>query len=388
MPAHALRDRAAIVGVGRTEFSRNSGVSTLALALRAIASALGDAGLSIRDIDGVACHRVGDSVPAALVAQALGVDDLRFHYDLFGGGSASAGVLAGAAMAIATEQAECVVCWRAINARSEWRMGGTGRAAPDTPEFQYLVPYGHFTPPQHFAMFARAYMDAYGVEPEDLGRIAIQQREHAVDNPRAMMRSPLTMQDYLESRWIAEPLRLYDCCLETDAAVALVVTSAARASDLPRVPILISGATYGSGHTWFSNNRGDWTTTAAATMSKRLYAMAGIGPDEVDVAELYDAFTPLVLVQLEDYGFCRKGEAAGLVADGATAIGGSLPVNTHGGHLSEGYVHGLNHVAEAVDQLRWACGERQVAGAEVALSTGQPGYVAGSTSAVILRRAR
>jgi acetyl-CoA acetyltransferase len=388
MPAHALRDRAAIVGVGRTEFSKNSGVSTLALALQAIASALGDAGLSIRDVDGVACHRVGDSVPAALVAQALGVDDLRFHYDLFGGGSASAGVLAGAAMAIATEQAECVVCWRAINARSEWRMGGTGRAAPDTPEFQYLVPYGHFTPPQHFAMFARAYMDAYGVEPEDLGRVAIQQREHAVDNPRAMMRSPLTMQDYLESRWIAEPLRLYDCCLETDAAVALVVTSAERARDLPRVPILISGATYGSGHTWYSNNRGDWTTTAAATMSKRLYAMAGIGPDEVDVAELYDAFTPLVLVQLEDYGFCPKGEAAGLVADGATAIGGSLPVNTHGGHLSEGYVHGLNHVAEAVDQLRWACNGRQVAGAEVALSTGQPGYVAGSTSAVILRRAR
>lgn len=388
MPAHALRDRAAIVGVGRTEFSRNSGVSTLALALQAIASALGDAGLSIRDVDGVACHRVGDSVPAALVAQALGVDDLRFHYDLFGGGSASAGVLAGAAMAIATEQAECVVCWRAINARSEWRMGGTGRAAPDTPEFQYLVPYGHFTPPQHFAMFARAYMDAYGVEPEDLGRIAIQQREHAVDNPRAMMRSPLTMQDYLESRWIAEPLRLYDCCLETDAAVALVVTSAERAHDLPHVPVLISGATYGSGHTWYSNNRGDWTTSAAATMARRLYAMAGIGPDEVDVAELYDAFTPLVLVQLEDYGFCPKGEAAALVADGATAIGGSLPVNTHGGHLSEGYVHGLNHAVEAVDQLRWACGERQVAGAEVALSTGQPGYVAGSTSAVILRRAR
>jgi acetyl-CoA acetyltransferase len=387
MPANALRDRAAIVGVGRTEFSRNSGVSTLALALKAIASALADAGLSIHDVDGVACHRVGDSVPAALVAQALGVDDLRFHYDLFGGGSASAGVLAGAAMAIATGVAECVVCWRAINARSEWRMGGTGRAAPDTPEFQYLVPYGHFTPPQHFAMFARAYMDAYGVEPEDLGRVAIQQREHAVDNPRAMMRSPLTMRDYLESRWIAEPLRLYDCCLETDAAVALVVTSAERARDLPHVPVLISGATYGSGHTWYSNDRGDWTTTAAATMAKRLYAMAGIGPDEVDVAELYDAFTPLVLVQLEDYGFCPKGEAAGLVSDGATAIGGSLPVNTHGGHLSEGYVHGLNHAVEAVDQLRWACGARQVAGAEVALSTGQPGYVAGSTSAVILRRA-
>jgi acetyl-CoA acetyltransferase len=387
MPAHPLRDRAAIVGIGYTEFSKNSGVSTLALALRAIAAALTDAGLSIGDVDGVACHRVGDSAPAVLVAHSLGIQDLRFHHDLFGGGSASAGVLAGAAMAVAAGQAECVVCWRAINARSEWRMGGTGRAAPDTPEFQYLVPYGHFTPPQHFAMFARAYMHAYGVEAEDLGRIAIQQRDNAVKSSRAMMRTPLTMQDYLASRWVAEPLRLYDCCLETDGAVALVVTSAVRARDLAHVPVLISGATYGSGHTWFSNHRGDWTTTAAAVMSKRLYEMAGIGPLEVDVAELYDAFTPLVLLQLEDYGFCQKGEAAALVAEGATAIGGRLPVNTHGGHLSEGYVHGLNHAVEAVNQLRWACGDRQVARAEVALSTGQPGYVAGSSSAVILRRA-
>ena len=149
---------------------------------------------------------------------------------------------------------------------------------------------------------------------------------------------------------------------------------------------MISGAAFGSGHTLYSNGRGDLTTTAATDMAPRLFAMAGCGPDDVDVAELYDAFTPLVLVQLEDYGFCKKGDAAGMVADGVTAIGGALPVNTHGGHLSEGYVHGLNHVAEAVSQLRWQCGPRQVAGAEVALSTGQPGYVAGSTSALLLRR--
>ena len=263
--AHPLRDRAAIAGIGATEFSKNSGVSTLALALRAVSTALGDAGLAIGDVDGVACHRVGDSVPAVLVAHSLGIQDLRFHYDLFGGGSASAGVLAGAAMAVATGQADCVVCWRAINARSEWRMGGTGRAAPDTPEYQYLVPYGHVTPPQHFAMFARAYMDAYGVGAEDLGRIAIQQRTNAALSPRAMMRTPLTMEDYLASRWIVEPFRLFDCCLETDAAVALVVTSAERARDLAQVPVLISGATYGSGHTWYSNHRADWTTTAAAS---------------------------------------------------------------------------------------------------------------------------
>ncbi|HZQ59165.1 MAG TPA: hypothetical protein VFA84_14085 [Acidimicrobiales bacterium] len=384
--SHPLRDRAAIAGIGWTEYSKNSGVSTLTLALRAIAAALADAGLTVHDVDGVACHRVGDSVPAVLVAQSLGVQDLRFHYDLFGGGSASAGVLGGAAMAVATGQADCVVCWRAINARSEFRMGGTGRAAPDTPEYQYLIPYGHVTPPQHFAMYARAYLERYGVAPEDLGRVAIQQRAHAVVNPRAMMRAPLSMDDYLASRWIVEPFRLFDCCLETDAAVALVVTSPERARDLRQVPVLISGAVYGSGHTLFSNHRGDWATSAAATMSGRLYAMAGVGPGDIDVAELYDAFTPLVLLQLEDYGFCAKGEAAALVADGATALGGRLPVNTHGGHLSEGYVHGLNHAIEAVSQLRWASGERQVEGAEVALSTGQPGYVAGSSSAVVLRR--
>jgi acetyl-CoA acetyltransferase len=361
-------------------------VSTLTLALRAIRAALDDAGLATSDVDGVACHRVGDSVQAAIVAHALGISDVRYHLDLFGGGSTSASVVGSAAMAVATGMAECVVCWRAVNARSGFRMGGTGRAAPDTVEFQYQAPYGFATPPQQFAMATRAYLDAHGVTAEDLGRVAITQRRHAVANERALMRTPLTMQEYLASRWVVEPLRLFDCCLETDAAVALVVTSAERAADLAHAPVLVSGAAWGSGHTLYSNRRADLTTTAAAEMAPRLYAMAGVGPDEIDVAELYDAFTPLVLLQLEDYGFCKKGEAAGLVADGVTALGGALPVNTHGGHLSEGYVHGLNHVAEAVAQLRGECGERQVRGAEVALSTGQPGYVAGSTSAVILRR--
>jgi len=381
-----LRDRAAIAGVGWTPYSKDSGVSTLTLALRAIRAALDDAGLSTADADGVACHRVGDSVQAVIVAHSLGIADLRYHLDLFGGGSTSASVVGSAAMAVATGVAECVVCWRAVNARSEFRMGGTGRAAPDTVEFQYQAPYGFATPPQQFAMATRAYLDAYRVAAEDLGRVAITQRRHAAANERALMREPLTMDEYLASRWIVEPFRLFDCCLETDAAVAVVVTSTERAADLRRVPVLVSGAAWGSGHTLYSNNRADLTTTAAADLAPRLYAMAGIGPDDIDVAELYDAFTPLVLLQLEDYGFCKKGDAAALVADGVTALGGTLPVNTHGGHLSEGYVHGLNHVAEAVSQLRGEAGERQVPGAEVALSTGQPGYVAGSTSALVLRR--
>ena len=168
-----MRDRAAIAGVGATPYSKNSGVSTLTLALRAIRAALDDAGLTIADVDGVACHRVGDSAQAVIVAQSLGIRDLRYHLDLFAGGSGSHQVLMHAAMAVATGAAEVVVGWRAINARSEFRMGGTGRAAPDTLEFQYQVPYGYATPPQQFAMYARAYMDEYGVTAEDLGAVAI-----------------------------------------------------------------------------------------------------------------------------------------------------------------------------------------------------------------------
>jgi acetyl-CoA acetyltransferase len=276
-----------------------------------------------------------------------------------------------AALAVTAGVADVVVCWRAVNARSEFRMGGTGRPPPDVVEFQYQVPYGYATPPQQFAAVARAYLDRFGLGREAFGQVAVRQRGYAAANERALMRTPITMDDYLASRWIAEPLCLLDCCLETDAAVAVVVTTAERARDLRQPPVLIAGAVWGSGHTLFSNDRGDLTTTAAVDAAARLWTMAGVGPSDVDVACLYDAFTPLVLLQLEDYGFCEKGEAADWYAETA------LPINPHGGHLSEGYVHGLNHVAAAVERLR--------TGASVALSTGQPGYVAGSMSALVLR---
>lgn len=387
MVAHPFRDRAAICGVGDTPYSKDSGVSTLTLALRAISVALADAGLSVADVDGVACHRVGDSVQAAVVAEALGISDLRYYVDQFGGGSASHSIVGQAAMAVVTGQADTVVCWRAINARSEWRMGGTGRSAPDTVEFQFQVPYGYATPPQQFAMAARAWMHDRGVGERDLGAVAVTTRAHATRNPAAMMREPLTMDEYLASRWVVEPFRLFDCCLETDAAVAVVVTTTERARHLARPPVTVSAATWGSGQMLYSNGR-DFTVSGARAMARRLWDQAGFGPGDLDVAELYDAFTSLVLVQLEDYGIVGHAEAAAFVADGHTAAGGSLPVNTHGGHLSAGYVHGLNHLAEAVRQLRGDCGERQVPGAEVALSTGQCGYVAGNTSAVALRADR
>lgn len=384
----AIRDRTAIAGVGWTPYSKNSGVSTLELALRAISAALADCGLSRSDVDGLVTHSVGDAVPAAAVSASLGVSDPAVLLDLTGGGSMSAATVGCAAMAVASGQADTVVCWRALNARSEFRMGGSGRAAPTLVEFQYQVPYGLLAPPQQYALVARAYLHASGATEEDLGRVAITQRRHALKNPRAMMRTPLTMADYLSAPWIAEPLRLFDCCLETDAGVAVVVTTAERARDLAQPSVLISGVATGGGHSLFSGARVDYSVSAAAEMAPRLYANAGIGPEEIQIAQLYDAFTPLVLMQLEDYQLVGRHGAAEFVASGGTTLDGKLPVNTHGGHLSEGYVHGLNHVVEAVLQLRGQAGERQVRAAEVALSTGQPGYVSGATSAVILRADR
>lgn len=382
----SIRDQVAIAGIGCTEFSKNSGVSTLTLGTRAILAALEDAGVSASELDGLATFRVGDSVLPAILAQALGIKDLKYYVDQFGGGSVSHSIIGQAALAIHAGIADYVVCYRALNARSEFRMGGTGRPLVDAVETQYQAPFGYFTPPQQYAMAARAHMERYGTTEAQFGQIAVTQRAHAVDNERALMREPITLDDYFASRWIAEPFRLFDCCLETDAAVAVLVTSAERARDLKQKPVLISGASWGSGQTLYSNEQPDPTRTSAADMAPRLFEMAGVSPAEIDVAQLYDCFTYSVLVQLEDYGFCAKGEGGPFVESGATALGGSLPTNTHGGFLSEGYVHGLNHVYEAVSQLRGSAGARQVEGAEVALSTAQAGYISGNTSALILRR--
>ncbi len=382
-----MRDRVAIAGIGMTELSKDSGVSTLTLGCRAILAAVADAGLRPEQIDGIATHRVGDSVLPGVLAQALGLRDLRWYVDQFGGGSTSCSIVGQAALAVHAGLADAVVCYRAINARSEFRMGGTGRPLVDAVETQYQAPYGYFAPPQQFAMAAREHMLRYGTTHEQLGAVAVAQRAHAADNERALQRAPITMDDYLASRWVVEPFRLLDCCLETDGAVAVVLTSAERARDLRHGPVLIRGAAWGSGFTLYSNQQPDLTVTPAAAMARRLWSLAGLGPSDVDVAELYDCFTYTVVVQLEDYGFCEKGEGGDFVASGATRLGGRLPVNTHGGFLSEGYVHGLNHVYEAVSQLRGDAGARQVAGAEVALCTAQPGYVSGNTGALVLRRA-
>jgi acetyl-CoA acetyltransferase len=384
----SLRNKAAIAGIGYTPFSKDSGVSTLTLGLRAVLAAIEDAGLPVDAVDGLATHRVGDSAVPSTLAQSLGLDDLAWQLDLFGGGSASHSIVGQAALAVCSGVADYVVCYRALNARSEFRMGGSGRLPVDVAETQYQAPYGYFTPPQQFAMLAREHMLRYGTTHEQLGSVAVQQRASAVDNPRAQLRHPITLDDYLASRWVVEPFRLFDCCLESDGAVALLVTSAERARDLRHVPVLISAAAWGGGRTLYSTGQPDATQSAARPLSKRLYSMAGVAPGDFDLAELYDCFTWSVLVQLEDYGFCKKGESGAFAASGAIGRGGSIPVNTHGGFLCEGYVHGLNHVTEAVSQLRHAAGARQVPEAQLALSTAQPGYVSGISSALILQRDR
>jgi acetyl-CoA acetyltransferase len=381
---HGFRDKTAVVGVGYSKYSKNSGVSTRTLAADAIAAALTDAGLPAHELDGVVCHRIGDSIEPFQVAQDLGLPVVNYIGDIFGGGSTSVAAFGTAAMAIATGTARYVVCWRALNSRSEMRMGSSDPGRMFSEMGQYWMPYRHVAAPQIWGMYCRPYLDRYGVSPEALGTVAISQRDNALLSPRSMMREPLTMEEYLNSRIIVDPLRLYDCCLETDAAVALVITSAERAADLASKPVLISAVAVGAGSTLTSNGV-NHLRSGAHNLASTLYERAGVSPSDVDVAELYDAFTPLVPIQLEAYGFCAEGEGADLVLSGATKRTGALPVNTHGGHLSEGYVHGLNHVAEAVNQLRGDCGDRQVPNANIALSTGAPGLGSGLTSATILR---
>ncbi len=234
-------------------------------------------------------------------------------------------------------------------------------------------------------MAARAHMLRYGTTNEDLGRIAILCRSHAMDNERAMLRQPMTMDDYLASRWIADPFRLFDCCLESDGAVAVAVVSAERARDLRHRPVSIQGAAWGGGINLANNGHTDLAGSPARLIADRLFDAAGVGPAEIDFAQLYDCFTYSVLSQIEGYGFCEAGGVPALLQDHAfDRATGSLPINTHGGLLSEAYIHGMNHVFEAVQQIRGDAGARQVAKHDIALVTGQLGYVSGYSSAVIL----
>ncbi|HTK61438.1 MAG TPA: lipid-transfer protein [Pseudonocardia sp.] len=382
--ADPLRDRAAITGIGATEFSGDSGMSVAKLALIACRAAVGDAGLVRDDIDGLVTFHDNDSSPVRDVATALGLPTLRWWSDTLCGGNWACAAVAQAAMAVATGMANHVLVYRAMNGRSGHRLGRFGGARTDG-AYQFLAPYGFGSPAQIFGMFARRHMHEFGTTKEDLGHVAITLREHAARNERAVARDPLTMSTYLQARVIADPFSLYDCCRETDGAVALVVSAAETAADLRHPPVYVHAAVHGAGNAprlpfdrW-----SDFSTGCFPRLADELFAKAACDRADVDVALLYDAFTFEVIHQLEEIGFCGRGEGGGFVREGNIRLGGRLPVNTHGGLLSEGYIHGLNHSVEAVTQLRGDGGARQVDGAELALVTAY-GFVSGGM--LLLRR--
>lgn len=384
-PTRFPRGEVAIVGIGCTAFSKDSGVGVFTLAAEAVKAAVADAGLDVDDVDGLCTYGVNDSIPPNVLAQALGIQSLSFYVDQFYGGSVSLTMLGQATLALAAGVADCVVVYRALNGRSGARLNGSGSGGRLPWDMQFKVSAGLLAPSQEIALAAKAHMLKHGTTSEDFGRIAVLSRTNALDNDRAMMRKPMTLEDHQASRWIVEPFHMLDCCLETDGAVAVVLTRADRAKDLPHRPVLVQGAAWGGGITVVNNGHDDLTRSPAEPIAERVYASAGLGPTDIDFAELYDCFTYNVLSQIEGYGFAEPGGVPDLLVDGAfDRATGSLPLNTHGGLLSEGYLHGMNHVYEAVEQIRGEAGHRQVERHDTALVTGQLGYVSGYSSAAVL----
>jgi acetyl-CoA acetyltransferase len=352
---------AAIAGIGATEFSKDSRRSELKLAVEAARTALDDAGLVPADVDGLVTFSM-DSNAEIAVARELGAGDLSFFSLIGYGGGAACATVHQAAMAVATGAANVVICYRALNERSGRRfgqvsVGAVQGATSGAIDSGWHYPMGLATPAATVAMAARRYMHAYGATSADFGAVAVADRKHAATNPAAWFyERPITLAEHQESRWICEPLRLLDCCQETDGAVAVVVTGVDRARSQKNSPVVIRAAAQGSGANQFtmtSYYRDDLTgLPEMGVVARQLWAQAGVGPDDIRTAVLYDHFTPYVLMQLEELGFCGRGEAREFIAGGAIELGGRLPLNPHGGQLGEGYLHGMNGIAEAVRQVR------------------------------------
>jgi acetyl-CoA acetyltransferase len=379
---------AAIAGIGATEFSKDSGRSELRLAAEAALDALADAGLAPSEVDGLVTFTM-DSTAEIALAREIGAGELTFFSQVGYGGGAACGIVHQAAMAVATGAADVVVCYRALNERSGRRFGRVSRAAVEAPTSSgvdngWHYPMGLAVPAATVAMIARRYMHDYGATSEDFGLVTVADRRHAATNPRAWFYGrPVTLAEHQASRWIVEPLRLLDCCQESDGAVAVVVTSAGRAADLRQPPAVIRAAAQGSGpdqYVMTSYYRAELGLPEMGVVGRRLWRQAGAGPADVRAAVLYDHFTPYVLLQLEELGFCARGEARHFIAGGAIELGGRLPVNPHGGQLGEAYIHGMNGVAEAVRQVR-GTSVNQVAGDGPVLVTAGTGV---PTSGLIL----
>lgn len=369
-----MPDRIAVVGVGETEYVRRGTKAIDELGIEASILALADAGIDAAEVDGIVTEAssMPQRVPADEVAVALGVRDRCFtaHANVVGAGIVGAPALA--ALAIQTGRASVVLSYYAADLGSA-PGGPYAFHAEDPLKASLELPFGWYGQPTYFAGWAQRYRHEFGLTSEQQAAVAMAARAHAAQTPGAMKRVPFTYEEYLAGPVISEPLRLLDCCLINDGGTAFVMTSLERARDLPKPPVVVAGCGIGSKNvtqsSWFTQNP-DYLTTPAVHSAPRAFAEAGVLPADVDFAEIYDCFTISTLLQLEDLGFCGKGEAASFVEDGRTGPGGLLPVNTHGGLLSHSYMQGANHVVEAVHQLRGERGEAQVAGAEVGVVAG------------------
>jgi acetyl-CoA acetyltransferase len=406
--ATTLKDKTAIVGIGRTKYFKRGQslpMTQMEMAIKATMAALEDAGLSKDEIDGFALYSAPID-PGAMAAQ-MGLENLRFSATLTSGGNGSAGSVGLAAAAVNAGLATHVVSLMTLQQASR-RLGGSAvapatppadgaAAAPAIPAFMlsptmaFNLPASIASPGHNFAMITNRHMHQYGTKREHFAEICISQRNNAIRRPTSLMREPLTLEDYFAARMISEPLCLFDYTPETDGAVAVITTSIERARDLKQPPAVIMGsANGGTGNHYsllgsFQMPESSFASAGHRDVAKQVYAMAGVGPQDIDVALLYDHFSPMVLMQIEDYGFCGYGEGGPFVADGNIRWPtGTIPVNTHGGNLSEAYVIGMTHVYEAVEQVRGTA-INQVEGCELALVTGGPASI--PMSATILRKA-
>lgn len=365
----------AIVGVGETDYAWKDPRPVPALALDACRRAIADAGLTPADVDGFVteAHSMVTRAPVDEIATRLGVKDRRYTAAIGLAGSGTVGAALLARQAIESGLADVVVVYYAINLSLRGAGGAYGYHAGDPAKVAFEMPMGYYGQPVYFAQAAQRYCHEFGATPEQFGAVAVAARQHAMRTPNALRREPLTIEQYTAQPWLTEPLRKLDCCLVNDGGAAYVFTSLERARDLPRKPVVVAGVGMGfkpvTQAQYFSQSA-NLLTTAAVDSGRRAFADAGLTPADVDVAEIYDCFTISMLLQLEDLGFAAKGEGAAFAASGAIGPGGSLPVNTHGGLLSQSYTVGANHVVEAVRQLRGDRGEAQVDGAEVALVAG------------------
>jgi len=375
--------RTIIAGIGQTEFSKNSGRSPLQLAAEASLAAIADAGLIPADIDGTVTFQLDKNDELSLIRN-LGIPELGFTARTRGGGGGACATVQLAAAAVASGAARAVLIWRAFNERSGHRFGQPGGNMVGDPSRNLYLPFGLDTPAKVYGLTFQRYMHRFGLTNADFGLYSVVARDYASTNPNAWFYDrPITLDDHQASRWIVEPLlRLLDCCQESDGGVALVVTAGDRAADLPNPAVRIEAAVQGhvfDGDEMYNYYHHDLSEfPEAAAMGRRIWESTGLGPDDVDVAMIYENFSPIVLMQLEAFGFCGPGEARDFIAEGNIGRGGRLPVNTNGGLLGEGYIHGMNNILEAVRQVRGTA-PNQVADVEhVLVSAGRSGLMLGT----------